>query len=228
VSGILDACNDSTKVIIPPLPRYLYTGCCGNKHHCTNRKNDEYELSLLHATTHFRPVLRDALLTQGLENFFVVDGIGALLGVLPGGNRGAPAEIVRELTSYCATDGVHFKDTGYANFAKTVLAAAVGVQDGTLTKTNSGKNSVPGKISGSSFFWRGFVSPVGARLATSTPSHAQEPPRQHGYGSVPSYAVLHRDRERAQGQRSAPHSVRGGPRGGPRGGHHHHHHHPYW
>jgi hypothetical protein len=44
LSGVLDACNDSIKIIIPPLPRYLYTSCCGNKNHCTNRKNYEYEI----------------------------------------------------------------------------------------------------------------------------------------------------------------------------------------
>jgi hypothetical protein len=154
VSGVFDACNDSTKIIIPPLPRYLYTGCCRNKHHCTNWKNDEYELLLVHATTHFRPVLKDALLKQGLEKFFVVDGIGALLGVLPGGNRGAPPEIVRELTSYCATDGVHFTDTGYANLAKTVLVSGM----------ERSLKPIPGKIR----FREKFQAPASSG-ATSSP-----------------------------------------------------------
>jgi hypothetical protein len=234
VSGVFDACNDSTKLIIPPLPRYLYTGCCGNKHHCTNRKNEEYELSLLHATTHFRPVLKEALLKQGLDKFFVIDGIGALLGVLPGGNRGAPAEIVRELTGFCATDGVHFTDTGYANFAKTVIAAAKGVRDGTLTKSNS-VNPVSGRISGTSYFWRGFVSPVGARLSTHAPILPKEQPRQLGYGPSHGYGSSHGygpastpPRGGRGGPRGGPRDQRPPPRGGPRGGRYHRHHHPYW
>jgi hypothetical protein len=53
------------------------------------------------------------MLNMGLEKFFVIDGVGALLGVLPGKNRGSPVEIIRDLKRYCAPDGVHFTDAGY-------------------------------------------------------------------------------------------------------------------
>jgi hypothetical protein len=224
LSGTLDACNDSIKIIIPPLPRYLYTSCCGNKNHCTNRKNDEYKLSLLHATTHFRTILKEALLKQGLERFFVIDGVVALLGVLPGGNRGAPAEIVRELSNYCASDGVHLTEPGYSNFAKTVIAASNGVRDGTLRKNVTEKNPVPGKIAGKSFFWRGFVLPVGARSATSPPELQQQPQKPPGRssGSRPndssgSAYPPRGGRGGHRGHRHPPHGVRGGR-----------YHHPYW
>jgi hypothetical protein len=188
LNPVFDACGQSIKIIIPPLPRHLYTSCCSNKKHCTNLNNDDYELSLLQATTHFRPILKESLLKQGLDRFFVLDGVGALLGVPPGGNRGAPVEILRELSSYCAADGVHYTETGYANLAKTILEAVRGVSDGTLTKTRTDeKGNISGKAGGQNYFWRGFCSPVGARLAVLPPltdnchrSTAAEPHRIHG------------------------------------------------
>jgi hypothetical protein len=177
VGPIFDSCGDSVKIVIPPLPRHLYNSCCGNKKHCTNLKNDEYELSMLQATTRFRPILKEALLKKGLEKFFILDGIGALLGVLPGGNRGAPVEILRELAAYCAADGVHFTEPGYANLAKTIAAAIAGVFNGTLTKSLADQNTSSGKGDCKSFFWRGFVSPVGVRLPPS--HHLVSEPRPH-------------------------------------------------
>jgi hypothetical protein len=97
----------------------------------------------LHATTHFRPLLKDALIKQGTERFFVIDGIGAILCVPPGGNRGAPSAIVRELSEYCTKDGVHYTDAAYSNIAKTVMSAAKGVSDGTLTKSGLEKHPLP-------------------------------------------------------------------------------------
>jgi hypothetical protein len=158
--GLLETCGECVKILIPPLPRYLYTGCCSSKSHCTNRSNEDYELSLLQATTHFRPLLKDTLLRLGLEKFYVIDGIGAVLGVPPGENRGAPIEILKELTPFYAPDGVHLLENGYANMSRTIVAAVAGIASGTLLKPKQSPN-ISGKNSGGSYFWRGFISPVG-------------------------------------------------------------------
>jgi hypothetical protein len=160
MGALLEKCGDSVKIMVPPLPRYLYAGCCGNKHHCSNRTNEEYELSILQATTHFRPLLKETMLNLGLERFYVIDGIGAILGVPPGENRGAPIEILKELIPFCAPDGVHLLETGYANLCRTIVAAANGIFNGTLTKPNKPTSGISG-TSGSTYFWRGFISPVG-------------------------------------------------------------------
>jgi hypothetical protein len=215
VGVIFDACSESVKIIIPPLARHLYTSCCGNSRHCTNLKNEDHELSLLHATTHFRPLLKEALIKHGTDRFFVIDGIGAILGVPPGGNRGAPAEIVRELSDYCAKDGVHYTDAAYSNIAKTVMSAAEGVANGTLTKSGSDKHIPSGNQAGGSFFWRGFVSPIGARLTNIQQSHHsfsvdQQPPvRGSGH----------------RGGRGQGHHLRGRGAGHHRPGQYYH---PYW
>jgi hypothetical protein len=158
---LLETCGECIKILVPPLPRYLYNGCCNSKTHCSNRSNEDYELSLLQATTHFRPLLKDTLLKLGLERFYVIDGIGAVLGVPPGENRGAPIEILKELTPFYAPDGVHLLENGYANLCRTIVAAVVGIKDATLTKPSKRTPDISGKSSGGSYFWRGFILPVG-------------------------------------------------------------------
>jgi hypothetical protein len=74
------------------------------------------------------------LLNTGVEKFFELDGIGGLLGIPPVDNRGAPVEILKELTKYYAADGVHYTELGYANIVRTVVAAIKGISSGQLTK----------------------------------------------------------------------------------------------
>jgi hypothetical protein len=226
VSCVIEACGDSVKIIVPPLPRHLYNTCCGNTRHCTNFKNDDYELSLLQATTHFRPLLNEALLKQGTERFFVIDGIGAILGVPPGGNRGAPSEIVRELSEYCTKDGVHYTDSAYSNIAKTVMSAAKGVSDGTLTKSGLEKHPLPGQQAGGSYFWRGFISPVGARLTSTQSSSGIMHPSSDTAASGQRLQQLQARGTGHRGGRGRPHA--GFRRRG--GGYYRplHYHHPYW
>jgi hypothetical protein len=212
VKPILDACGSAIKIIVLPLPRYLYTGCCANKHHCTNLKDPDYELTLLQATMHFRPLLKDAFLLAGLDRFFVLDGIGALLGIPAGNNRGAAAEILRELNSYCANDGVHFNELGYANLAKVISSAVTGMESGSLTKADTGPENFSGKKRSSSFFWRGFTSPTGYSGPRNSTSSAAVGPPGSQRAALGQRAV--------HGQESEQSNVPGFTRGGTRGGSH--------
>jgi hypothetical protein len=215
ISGILEACKDSIKILVPPLPRYLYTPCCGNKNHSTNMGADEYELNMLQSITHFRPVLKDTMLNMGLEKFFVIDGVGALLGVLPGENRGSPVEIIRDLKRYCAPDGVHFTDAGYSNLGKTIIAAVRGVASGTLTKSCAAASSISAKHHGT-YFWRGFTSPIGHSCLRTTPAaFIPKTPANQDFG--PSHSRPPRPRGRP------PYGHHGHMRPPKYGGHH-----PYW
>jgi hypothetical protein len=168
VKPVIEACGSAIKIIVPPLPRYLYTGCCSSKNHCTNLRNEDYELRLLQSVMHFRPLIKDNLLAAGIGRFFVLDGIGALMGIPAGNNRGTAAEILKELSNYCAADGVHFNEIGYANLAKVIESAVTGIETGLLTKADiSGPSS--GSKQAAVFFWRGFTSPVGYSGPRSIP-----------------------------------------------------------
>jgi hypothetical protein len=216
------------KIVIPPLPRHLYTPCCNNRKHCTNFKSEGYELNMLQATTHFRPLLKDAVAKLGVQKYFVLDGVGGILGVPAGENRGAAAEIIRELKNYCGSDGVHFTETGYANLTRTVISAIDGVRSGTLTKSMTEKQGISGKRGGGTFFWRGFISPMGHAGGGADRSRG---PEQHRDDSA-SYARTHSPGPgswprggRGRAGRIDPYFKRGGRRGN--SGHYPPYHHPY-
>jgi hypothetical protein len=107
------------KILIPPLPRHLFKGCCTDKEHSTNVKDEGYSLTLLRETIRFRHLLKSALLSMGADNFFVIDGVGALIGIPAGGNRRTAMEILLELERVSAPDGVHFNEIGYKNLSNT-------------------------------------------------------------------------------------------------------------
>jgi hypothetical protein len=146
----------------------------------------------------------------------VIDGIGALLGIPAGNNRGSAAESLLELAKYCAPDGFHFTDIGYANMAKVVGSAVTGLQSGTLTKSQAGSGNLSGRNK-SVFFWRGFTSPNGYCGPRSTPVITTPPPSNSNSMSLPSTTSREfRDNDAPP----HPNFVRGGTRGGPYGGPH--------
>jgi hypothetical protein len=199
VRPILDSAGVAYKIIVPPLPRYLYTACCTNKKHCTNLLDEDYELKLLLATMHFRPLIKDSLLNTGIENFFVLDGIGALLGIPAGENRGSASDNLRDLNNYCAKDGVHFNEVGYANMAKVIDSAARGLVSGSLTKAKSASLAGTGRTT---FFWRGFTSPNGHTGPRSNINNNLASTHNANASDINRSATL-------------PGFVRGGSRGGP-------------
>jgi hypothetical protein len=187
------------KIFVPPLPRYLFRGCCDNSSHSTNMKRDDYALQLLQETMRFRGILKNALLKQGEDNFFVLDSVGAVLGVAPGGNRGPAAEILSDLEAVFKDDSVHFTDVGYRYLSKTIVSAIEGVHDGTLTKSRQPGDSISGTGGGpasargsrTSYFWRGFSSPVGiaqpAAISTSCDSSRFDGRASRGGGGGGGY-----------------------------------------
>jgi hypothetical protein len=78
----------SIKIFVPPLPRYIFSGCCSLKSHSTNVGETDHSEKLLGNTVKFRNILKTALLNRGIDDFFVLDGVGSLIGIPPGENRG--------------------------------------------------------------------------------------------------------------------------------------------
>jgi hypothetical protein len=64
LSEVLRSAQNSIKIVVPPLPRYIFHKCCGKPGHAENVHQDGHSLELL--------------------NFWVLDGVGGLLGFPPG------------------------------------------------------------------------------------------------------------------------------------------------
>jgi hypothetical protein len=149
-------------LFLSPLPRHLFNGCCLDNDHCVGTDSKDYVEGLLKDVLSLRSVCKNALLELGKNHFWVPDLLGNALPAC----KGIP-EIAAGLREISAADGVHFTAHGYEKITDSIVKCVHTL----LEKSNTAKNSVSdctGRPENShgrgqkSFYWRGFVSPVGS------------------------------------------------------------------
>jgi hypothetical protein len=112
---------------------------------------------------------------MGVQNVWVLDGIGTFLDTAPGDSNGSNLEILPDLRGKLAKDGVHIETAGNRNMAKTILRAF-----DALKRTGTVNNSPAlGKKGAREYFWRGFSSPNGDTLGRAGPRTGKAPPSKH-------------------------------------------------
>ncbi len=145
VMPIIKAKGAKLAVIIPPLPRYLFTRCCSDADHCTNANDKNFSAKLLTNFVQLRNELIKQLVSEGITNFKVMD----LCCVTNCSLTANTASRLEELKKVTASDGVHFTGTGYTNLAKR-CSDCLKTLLGSMCNPK-GKKAVP-----VTFFWRGF------------------------------------------------------------------------
>ncbi len=147
VAPIFKAKGNKPCVIVPPLPRYLFSRCCGEVNHCTNVTDSGYAEQLMSGFLKLRNDLIKQLVQSGLTEFKVLDSCCIT-------NCKQTADIPERLKSLRETalqDGVHFNSVGYKHLAERATSCLKGI----LTCPK------PRKKAGT-YFWRGFRSPNGS------------------------------------------------------------------
>jgi len=140
------------KICISPLPRYLTNGCCEDMDHCTGTSDPEHGKNIIACVAKVRKVLRE-FVTSVHSNVFVPDFLSLML---PGCNTNAA--VATALSDLTLQDGVHLTPLGYKKLAECIDRY---VQNKiALANVVSGPGATGEKPF--SFYWRGFVSPVGA------------------------------------------------------------------
>jgi hypothetical protein len=171
LSPVLLSCQHIKKVVIPPLPRYLFTPCCAAPAHCTNLNKDRYAEKSLNSVSKLRDVIKRECLAMGVNDFWVLDGIGSLLGTSVGESYGSNLDAVQDLRGKFANDGVHLEGAGNRSVAKNIISAL-----DKMSNTGTSEGSVfTGKAA--AFFWRGFLSPVGDPVGRAQLQHSNKAPR---------------------------------------------------
>jgi hypothetical protein len=161
------------KIILPPQPRYLFSGCCDNKSHCTNINNGDHADGLLTETIRMRSVLKRSLAQKlPMGEFWVTDSCCAIekVGTL------TTAERISKLKPLLCKDGVHLEPRGYLNMAENLVGYVEGLTQGSLGKTQPKQNTAASIVAGTGqrFCWHGFSSPVGLKLPQSQPHHSKQ------------------------------------------------------
>ncbi len=140
--------GDNPGVIIPPLPRGLFSRCCNDSSHCTNADNDSFAADLLTGFIGLRNNLIKLLVSSGLTNFKVLDSC-CVTNCATTANLPERLEGLQKVT---LGDGTHFSRDGYSNLARRAF-------DCIGRMTAKPKHADKKKT----YFWRGFRSTTGAQ-----------------------------------------------------------------
>ena len=73
---VLDFLNDTKKVFIPPIPRFMFRGCCATKHHAQNMSAPDHPVKMLTEHIRQRHTITKALVHSKASHFRVTDVLG--------------------------------------------------------------------------------------------------------------------------------------------------------
>jgi hypothetical protein len=134
------------KILLSPLPRYLFSGCCSQDGHCEGVGEDGYALELFQKSLGVRKNMRDNVSAHH-SRVTVPELYDAMFPEAT--SAGKVLECIRHITD---SDGVHLTMEGYRMYANAIIQAVKSKVKADETTTLKQKQ----------YFWRGFVSPVGA------------------------------------------------------------------
>jgi hypothetical protein len=141
-------------IVVPPIPRYLFSRCCDDLGHCTNANDADFCEILLTGFLQQRNELIKNLVAAGVTNFKVLDACCTTTCATTANTKTR----LTDLKSVFASDGVHFVAEGYRNLAARSLAC---IRALLAAPPRAAKTTIS--------FWRGFKSPVGSHRALSVP-----------------------------------------------------------
>jgi hypothetical protein len=184
------------KIILPPLPRYLFRGCCPEYGHASNVSEEGYQVEMLEGLARLRAILKKQIVNIGLDKAWVGEGVGDLV---PPSVKDKD-DIIVCLRESCAADGVLFTDEGYATLSSNIHRSLESrfvkcCESMSAAASVSGRGGRPGN-----FYWRGFMSPVGSTRPKNTATSYKHVRNNR----LPPYARAQPERKNRGGhQRSA-------------------------
>jgi hypothetical protein len=194
---VLLSAQNAKKIVIPPLPRYIFNTCCSSTSHCANFSEEKYAESNLNGVTKLRGIMKKECSNIGMRNHWVLDGVGSITGTRVGQSYGTNREILPELRPLLAKDGVHLNDMAGRNVVTSIIDALTQMGTGSLvagsgtgTDTGTGESKNLGISDGkgnTEYFWRGYISSIGdtvgrAKLAASGTRRFNERQNPDGHG----------------------------------------------
>jgi hypothetical protein len=130
----------------------MYTPCCDDKSHCIGTDTSEFVKATIESTVGLRKHIQDGLIKAGVTDFVVPDLLQQILD-----EKADFVAMGEKLRPLMCKDGIHMTKIGYEKMADVVL--------NTIEKCKSAAVSIvsgAGAVPRPSFFWRGFMSPVGS------------------------------------------------------------------
>ena len=151
------------KIFLNPLPRYTHSPCCDSADHCVGIGDEGHAEGIVGDTVTIRKVIRDYLHSR-VSKVWVPDTLELLLPDII-----SLPEKCAALGCLFAKDGVHLTSEGYnllgiglKNVIMKKVSASVSVSE-----HHRGGCGQRGQQAQKSFYWKGFISPVGSLRPTN-------------------------------------------------------------
>jgi hypothetical protein len=144
----LETCK---KIFIPPIPRYIFSGCCGKEGHCTNITNTGYQTHMLQEHTRIRSHIKTHTVnpthTTLRKNIRILD----LIGTLNTNGAHSLTQQLQSLKEHTSRDNVHLTHTGYYKVSAAVARESTAMMKEEMKKAapSGGGRPIP--------YWHGFV-----------------------------------------------------------------------
>ena len=114
---VFTAIKDLKKVVLPPIPRYMFGSCCGDTVHAANTGTQEHAEKTLSEHNRIRNSIKHKLVSKGTQHYRVLDVISAFTQ-----SHLTTAEKTKALQTYTHRDNVHLTPEGYSKLADNILA----------------------------------------------------------------------------------------------------------
>jgi len=158
LASLISACPGQQKIILPPIPRYLFGGCCTNTEHATNTTSPDHGTNSLAQHSRQRKTLIKSLVDRGLKNFKVLDVIGSFCDT----HTNTPNKLAT-LKPLFEHDNVHLTPQGYLTLSKNIISTATTL----LTETQKITTPCTSPGTQSNRSWHGYHSTAGfGRIST--------------------------------------------------------------
>ncbi len=152
---ILKEKKDIPCVVIPAIPRYVFSRCCSDSAHCTNANSTDYCETLMTGFMQMRNDLIKILVAAGITNFKVLDTCCPTSCATTANTKTR----IADLKKVTASDGVHLLAEGYVNLATRCQACIRALLA-----------APPRPVKHAIHFWRGFKSPHGSNRPHTVPT----------------------------------------------------------
>ena len=169
LKGVFTTIADFNKVILPPIPRYLFGGCCTDTEHTSNTYTEGHAATAICEHTRMRNTIKQKLISNGTKHMRIVDVTG-----IYGSLHSTSQEKANALKHFTSQDNVHLTPAGYNKLADSIIEAITTLH---LQKSESIRKQQSQMHPPKS--WKGFQTAVGTGSTASTPSSGRGGNRRH-------------------------------------------------
>lgn len=111
---------ESNKIFVPPIPRYVFAGCCRDSTHAPNIHTEAHCKLMIAEHTRIRSTMKKSLVTPSTEHLRILDFINC---ITPANHN--QDDTLTALRTFTATDNVHLNAGGYRRMADVIIGEAI-------------------------------------------------------------------------------------------------------